>query len=185
MEYNDFEAIKKAYETSYGTYESFLKFIKEAYEVTREEERKRIIDYLASQTDEDGPLFTKIDGDDYKKHRYNRGRGGRSDYTSDGNLIKEYDLSNWKWIETCYKGYYVFISLQSYDIDPGKTKNLHVLYDRLGILYEDPSKTRTVVNGKEVSDAFTKMQTTEFELPLSNKDMADLVEMIKGHFEDA
>ena len=42
------------------------------------------------------------------------------------------------WIDLSYKGNEILISLQSFDIDPNKkgNKNLHVLYDRIGILFE-------------------------------------------------
>ncbi|EJG44206.1 hypothetical protein AMCSP13_001659 [Streptococcus pneumoniae 2070335] len=38
-----------------------------------------------------------------------------------------------------YKGNDILISLQSFDIDPN-SKELHVLYDRIGILFEQSKK---------------------------------------------
>ena len=71
------------------------------------------------------------------------------------------------------------ISLQAFDIDPGDTKNLHVLYDRLGICIGTGCNEKTVVNGRTISTMFLKMQNTDFELPLSESDLRELVNYIK------
>lgn len=157
--------------------------IKKKYITLRENERKKIIDCLANKIDKDGNhLFTKNDGAIYCRNYRYCGGSGNSNYTSGGKLKKDYDLSNHKYIETRYKGQYVFISLQSFDIDPC-TKNLHILYDRIGIMFEEDNITKTEEN-VEVSNAFIKMKTTDWELPLSNKDLNDLIDYIVKHFEN-
>lgn len=41
--------------------------IRKTYEIARESERKRIIDYIAKQKDEKGkPLFCKVNGNNYE-----------------------------------------------------------------------------------------------------------------------
>ncbi|HHK7549991.1 TPA: hypothetical protein ACQXQ6_001900, partial [Streptococcus pneumoniae] len=74
------------------------------------------------------------------------------------------------WIDLSYKGNDILISLQSFDIDPN-SKELHVLYDRIGIMFEKDGKILLPDNKSEVSDAFLKMETTNWELPLSEADM--------------
>ena len=72
---------------------------------------KKIIDSLASKIDKDGNhLFTKKDGTKYCKKNLYCGGSGKHNYTSNRKLEKKYDLSNHKYIETKYKGQYVFIS---------------------------------------------------------------------------
>ena len=157
--------------------------IKKKYNTLRENERKKIIDSLASKIDKDGNhLFTKKDGTKYFKKNLYCGGSGKHNYTSNRKLEKKYDLSNHKYIETKYKGQYVFISLQSFDIDPC-TKNIHILYDRIGIMFEEDNITKTKEN-VEVSNAFIKMKTTDWELPLSNKDLNDMIDYIINHFEN-
>lgn len=89
------------------------------------------------------------------------------------------------WIDLSYKGNDVLISLQSFDIDPNKkgNKNLHVLYDRIGIMFEKDGKILLPDNKSEVSDAFLKMETTNWELPLSEADMEEMVDYIISHYE--
>ena len=53
--------------------------------------------------------------------------------------MRPYDLSNHMWIDLNYKGNDILISLQSFDIDPN-SHNVHVLYDRVGILFENGGK---------------------------------------------
>lgn len=72
--------------------------------------------------------------------------------------------------------------MQSFDIDPC-TKNIHILYDRIGIMFEEDNITKTKEN-VEVSNAFIKMKTTDWELPLSNKDLNDMIDYIINHFEN-
>ena len=90
------------------------------------------------------------------------------------------------WIDLSYKGNDVLISLQSFDIDPNKkgNKNLHVLYDRIGILFEKGGKILLSDNKSKVSDAFLKMETTNWELPLSEAEMEEMVDYIINHYKE-
>lgn len=89
------------------------------------------------------------------------------------------------YIDLSYKGNKILIFLQSFDIDPNKNgnKNLHVLYDRIGIMFEKDGKILLPDNKSEVSDAFLKMETTNWELPLSGADMEEMVNYIINHYE--
>ena len=88
------------------------------------------------------------------------------------------------WIDLSYKGNDILISLQSFDIDPN-SKELHVLYDRIGILFEQSKKipiSKDCYTITKVSDAFLKMETTNWELPLSEGDMEEMVNYIINHY---
>ncbi|MFS9078211.1 hypothetical protein [Streptococcus infantis] len=165
--------------------EEFLK-IKEAYKSARTEERKRIIDFITKKKDKEGNyLFTKSKDKPYNtRNQYSGGRGNKK-YTSGSRLSRPYDLSNHMWIDLSYKGNDILISLQSFDIDPNKNenKNLHVLYDRIGIMFEKDGKILLPDNKSEVSDAFLKIETTNWELPLSGADMEEMVNYIINHYE--
>ena len=86
------------------------------------------------------------------------------------------------WIDLSYKGNDILISLQSFDIDPN-SNNLHVLYDRIGIMFEKDGNILLPDNKSEVSDAFLKMETTNWELPLSEAEMEEMVDYIISHYE--
>ena len=86
------------------------------------------------------------------------------------------------WIDLSYKRNDILISLQSFDIDPN-SNNLHVLYDRVDILFEKGSKILLPDNELKVSDDFLKMETTNWELPLSEADMKEMVNYIIDHYE--
>ena len=139
--------------------EEFLK-IKEAYKSARTEERKRIIDFITKKKDKEGNyIFTKSKDKPYNtRNQYSGGRGDKK-YTSGSRLSRPYDLSNHMWIDLSYKGNDILISLQSFDIDPN-SNNLHVLYDRVGILFEKGDKILLPDNELKVSDDFLKMETT-------------------------
>ncbi len=165
--------------------EEFLK-IKEAYKNARTEERKSIIDFLLNKKDNDGNLvfLKEKDGTDTFVGR-SRGRGWPN-YSSGRTLSRPYDLSNHMWIDLSYKGNDILISLQSFDIDPN-SKELHVLYDRIGILFEQSKKIpifKDCYTITKVRDAFLKMETTNWELPLSEADMEDMVNYIINHYEE-
>ena len=165
--------------------EEFLK-IKEAYKSARTEEKKSIIDFLLNKKDNDGNLvfLKEKDGTDtFVK----TGLGcGKRNYSSGGTLSRPYDLSNHMYIDLSYKGNEILISLQSFDIDPN-SKELHVLYDRIGILFEQSKKIpifKDCYTITKVSDAFLKMETTNWELPLSEADMEEMVNYIINHYEE-
>ena len=173
--------------------EEFLK-IKEAYKNARLEERQSIKDFLLNKKDNDGNLvfLKEKDGTDTFV-RTGRGYGNKH-YSSGGTLSRPYDLSNHMWIELSYKGNEILISLQSFDIDPN-SHNIHVLYDRIGIIfwkYEESDNKDEELDNKDgepdnelkVSDAFLKMETTNWELPLSKGDMEEMVNYIINHYEE-
>ena len=165
--------------------EEFLK-IKEAYKSARTEEKKRIKAFLLSKRDSDGNLIFLKEKDGTDTFVQTSGGSGKPNYSSGGTLSRPYDLSNHMWIDLSYKGNDVLISLQSFDIDPNKkgNKNLHVLYDRIGIMFEKDGKILLPDNKSEVSDAFLKMETTNWELPLSEADMEEMVDYIINHYEE-
>ena len=163
--------------------EEFLK-IKEAYKSARTEGRKSIIDFITKKKDNEGNyLFTKSKDKPFNtRNQYLGGRGAEK-YTSGRRLSRPYDLSNHMWIDLSYKGNEILISLQSFDIDPN-SHNIHVLYDRIGIMFEKDCIILLPDNKSEVSDAFLKMETTNWELPLSEADMEEMVNYIINHYEE-
>ena len=165
--------------------EEFLK-IKEAYKSARTEEKKRIIDYITKKKDKKGNyLFTKSKDKPYSSRNQYLGGRGSGKYTSSSRLSRPYDLSNHMWIDLSYKGNDILISLQSFDIDPN-SNNLHVLYDRIGILFEKSKKIpllKDCYTITKVSDDFLKMETTNWELPLSEAEMEEMVDYIISHYE--
>ena len=165
--------------------EDFLK-IKEAYKSARTEEKKIIKDFLLSKRDGDGNLIFLKEKDGTDTFVKTSGGSGRPNYSSGGTLSRPYDLSNHMWIDLSYKGNDILISLQSFDIDPN-SNNLHVLYDRIGIIFgkdeESNNKDGKPDNELKVSDDFLKMETTNWELPLSEAEMEEMVDYIISHYE--
>ena len=164
--------------------EEFLK-IKEAYKSARTEEKKRIKAFLLSKRDSDGNLIFLKEKDGTDTFVQTSGGSGKPNYSSGGTLSRPYDLSNHMYIDLSYKGNEILISLQSFDIDPN-SKELHVLYDRIGILFEQSKKIpifKDCYTITKVSDAFLKMETTNWELPLSEADMEEMVDYIISHYE--
>ena len=162
--------------------EEFLK-IKEAYKSARTEERESIIDFLLNKKDNDGNLVFLKEKDGTDTFVKTSGGCGKPNYSSGGTLSRPYDLSNHMYIDLSYKGNEILISLQSFDIDPN-SKELHVLYDRIGILFEPSKKipiSKDCYTITKVSDAFLKMETTNWELPLSEADMEEMVNYIINH----
>ena len=127
--------------------------IKTEYENCREMERRAIRDHLVDRG--------------FKVAKSSRAGKGLINYTSSGR-IKPYDLSNWKFITAEKYGIKIFISLQAFDQDK-HSRNYHVLYDRLGVYaYE-------VYNPEE---AFSKMITTNIDLPMDAAKFAELDALI-------
>ena len=147
--------------------------IKKAYTEAREIERIKIINYLKKQTDENGNPIFKISA---------QGGKGVSKYGKN-KFNKSFDLSNWKWITATINNITVLISLQSFDLDEN-SHNIHILYDRIGLYFYDESGKESVLEIEKdfktikVNDPFVKMLTTDFELPLSEKALADLSKLI-------
>ena len=172
--------------------EEFLK-IKEAYKSARTEEKKRIKAFLLSKRDSDGNLIFLKEKDGTDTFVKTSRGSGRSNYSSGGTLSRPYDLSNHMWIDLSYKGNDILISLQSFDIDPN-SHNLHILYDRIGIKFgkdeetdnkneESDDKDGKPDNELKVSDDIFKMETTNWELPLSEAEMEEMVDYIISHYE--
>ena len=162
--------------------EDFLK-IKEAYKSARTEEKKRIKDFLLSKRDSEGNLIFLKEKDATDTFVRTGGGYGNKHYSSGGTLSIPYDLSNHMWIDLSYKGNDILISLQSFDIDPN-SHNVHVLYDRVGILFENGGKILLPDNESEVSDAFLKMETTNWKLPLYQAEMEEMVDYIINHYKE-
>lgn len=133
--------------------------IKQDYEKARQEQRQRIVEYLKDNG------YTVVDG-------WAAGKGRRN-YTSGGTLKRPYDLSNWKYIQAQKNSNQFFISLQSFDHDPN-SGNQHVLMDRIGIYHYIGDRKKEY----DAFDAFSKMRTTELELPLSEEDKKTLVGLL-------
>lgn len=173
--------------------EEFLK-IKEAYKRARLEEKNKIKYFLLSKRDSDGNLIFLKEKDGTDTFVKTSGGSGKPNYSSGGTLSRPYDLSNHMYIDLSYKGNEILISLQSFDIDPN-SHNIHVLYDRIGIIfweYEESDNKDEELDNKDgepdnelkVSDAFLKMETTNWELPLSKVDMEEMVNYIINHYEE-
>ena len=162
--------------------EDFLK-IKEAYKSARTEEKKRIKDFLLSKRDSEGNLIFLKEKDATDTFVRTGGGYGNKHYSSGGTLSIPYDLSNHMWIDLSYKGNDILISLQSFDIDPN-SHNVHVLYDRVGILFENGGKILLPDNESEVSDAFLKMETTNWALHLYQAEMEEMVDYIINHYKE-
>ena len=162
--------------------EEFLK-IKEAYKSARTEEKKRIKAFLLSKRDSDGNLIFLKEKDGTDTFVQTSGGSGKPNYSSGGTLSRPYDLSNHMYIDLSYKVNDILISLQSFDIDPN-SNNLHVLYDRIGIMFGKNDIILLPDNKSKVSDAFLKMETTNWELPLSEADMEEMVNYIINHYEE-
>lgn len=100
--------------------------VKAEYERQREEERKTLAAYLSAH---DGISAAGL-------HVVTGGKAGKGceRYTRHGE-IPAFDLRNWKWVEVKdAEGFDTAISLNMPDIDP-KTKNIHCLYDRIGVIF--------------------------------------------------
>lgn len=129
--------------------------LKEKYNLLREYERKKIINYLCEKGFEISC----------------NGGKGKPDYTNGGKLKKSYDLTNWKLVNATKGNIKYFISLQAFDRDTS-SKNYHVLMDRIGIC----------AFSKEVKnpDYFSLMQMTSLELPLEKKDLDELLKKMNN-----
>lgn len=130
--------------------------IKNKYNEARGDERNNISHFFSMQ-------------DDFETEKP-AARAGVKKYTSGGRLMEEYDLSNWKWVCVKRKDVHFFISLQTFDRDP-RTGNLHVLMDRIGIY--------AYVGNYSSIDAQTKMMMTNIELPMDDKKLNELGQILR------
>lgn len=132
--------------------------IRNEYNNLRNSERIKLRDFLA---DKEGVTVSK---------HWRSGKGIK-DYTSGHRLLKEYDLSNWLYIEGKIYDVNFFVSFQAFDIDPNSF-NIHTLKDRIGIAFYTGDYTFEKV--------LDNMKITNYELPLSEKDMNEIYVMIKN-----
>lgn len=141
---------------------------KKAYVDAREEQRKKIMDYLESK--------------EFKVAKGNSGKGNKV-YTSNGR-ITPYDLRIWKWIEAWKDGKYYFISLQAFDQDPS-SGNYHVLMDRISIFVCDkeelPTKNATKADKQKFNERITsEMGVTSIDLPMNEEKLEQLVNLLNA-----
>lgn len=102
-----------------------FKEVRDEYERQRENQRKCLASFLSEHKELQALGLQVITGTKAGK--------GSEYYTSHGR-IPAYDLRNWKWVEVKGAGGFdAIISLNMPDIDP-RTKNIHSLYDRIGII---------------------------------------------------
>ena len=94
---------------------------------------------------------------------------GSKTYKSGSKFTNSYDLSGWQWIALEHHHVQFIISLQSFDID-SKTQNLHVLMDRIGIY--------AYVGTYSSYDALHHMMITDIDLPMDNKKLERLSQII-------
>ncbi|WP_019229965.1 hypothetical protein [Sedimentibacter sp. B4] len=127
--------------------EKLFELIKQVYTESREGERLKIVDYLEKCG--------------YKVKKRGLAGKGVKKYISGGQLIKPFDLTNWKWIEITKDGREFLVSLQPPDKDPS-SGNHHVLMDRIGVYS----------NGHWI--------ITDIDLPMDEKSLNALVEIING-----
>lgn len=133
-----------------------------AYNNCREEEKNKIIQRLRQEG--------------YATISYSKGKGVLN-YTANGKLQKEYDLSLWKWIEIQKDGICFFISLQAFDNNNAGGNKL-VLFDRLGIY--GPYKCGEYNSAR----CFNEMDVTEIELPMNEDKLNELVDLLRNKYAD-
>ena len=139
---------------------------KETYKKERKEQRRILKEYMET--------FTTISGhflNGYSAIYGGNSGQGHSDYTNNG-TISEYALSNWKWL-TFKKikdnlKYYITVYFQSPDIDI-KSKNSHVLFDRLYFSFE--------IRDLDIRKDYRKI-FTDIDLPLDETDMKKLLSIM-------
>lgn len=102
------------------------------------------------------------------------GRAGKGlkKYSS-GKRIKEYDLSNWKWVEvTDDDDFECIVSLNMPDTDP-RTGNVHTLFDRVGILVSYQKNDRY----------YETAIHTNIDLPLTDKAIEDIAQLVLEQYK--
>ena len=133
--------------------------VKNEYERQREQERVALAAYLREHAGiRDAGLQVVTAG---------RAGKGSQHYTSYGQ-IPAYDLRNWKWVEVRgMNGFNAVVSLNMLDIDP-KTKNIHCLYDRIGVIFSTEDWV-----------------CTGLDLPLENAEKEQVAQLILERFRTA
>ena len=134
--------------------------VRKEYEHLRENERRSLAKYLSTHEElRDAGLQVVYRGVAGK---------GRKNYTSRGKF-PVFDLRNWKWVQVKdEKGFNCVISLNMLDID-SKTKNIHSLYDRIGLVFSpDPSG----------------WIYTDIDLPLDEKKKEKIAQLVLKQFRN-
>ncbi len=170
------ETIEKV---EYKAEEILFKDLKAIYKQRRKDELTKLKKFLKKHFSSKGfvveiNLFSR---DTFpKKHYRSRGK-------SEALEIAPYDNTNWLGLDVILTDnnstdadntgtrYAFFISLQSFDYDDNKG-NYHVLMDRLGVYMYHGDNAQTV-------NALAEMYTTDFDLPLSKKDLKGLAELLE------
>lgn len=134
-----------------------FKEVKDEYERQREDQRKCLASFLSAHKELQAAGLRVITGMKAGK--------GCEHYTSHGR-IPAYDLRNWKWVEVKGAGGFdAIISLNMPDIDP-QTKNIHSLYDRIGVIFSPSEWVYTAI-----------------DLPLNNTEKEEIARLILEHFK--
>lgn len=111
--------------------------VKSEYERQREQERVALAAYLREHSGIKTAGLHVVTSSGAGK--------GCKHYTAHGR-IPAYDLRNWKWVEVKgERNFSVIISLNMPDIDP-KTKNIHSLYDRIGLIFSPEEWVYTAID---------------------------------------
>lgn len=130
--------------------------VREEYERQREQERVGLADYLATHSG--------IEAAGLRIVTANRAGKGREHYTAHGK-IPAFDLRNWKWVEVKGPGGFdAVVSLNMLDVDP-QTKNIHSLYDRIGIIFSPEDWAYTAI-----------------DLPLNDTEKEQIAQLILARF---
>lgn len=136
--------------------------IKEGYVQRREQERKKLIDYLRSDA-----LFLNSG-----LTVGTRGGSGNRDYSS-GKKISPFDLRNWKWVEckSADENFNAVISLNMPETDLS-SGNAHSLYDRIGL----------IVTYTRRNSYYKTSIWTDIDLPLDEQSLEKIAGLIVEQF---
>ena len=137
--------------------------IKNAYEQKRENEQKKLRDYLKKHPALNKAGLRAVSG------------CGKSSYTSN-RQIAPFDLSNWKYVEIKDKDkrFSAVISLNMPDKDP-KSGNFHALYDRVGLIIKEKDSDKHFVHADIVIH-------TDIDLPFDEAAMEEIARIVIEQF---
>lgn len=147
--------------------------IKEAYEQKRENERKKLIQYLKDYLE----AHPELSNAGLKVVRGGKSGKGDEGYTSDGN-IAPFDLRNWKWVEIKNQdeSFSAVVSLNMPDKDP-KSGNFHALYDRIGLIIKENGSNKHVAHtnidlpfDKDAMEKITRIVIERFNIFIKNNE---------------
>lgn len=142
--------------------------LKIAYEQARDTERINLAIALAKFLTDNKELKDKL-----RVVYGGRAGKGRVNYSS-GKRIKEYDLSNWKWVEvTDDDDFECIVSLNMPDTDP-RSGNSHVLFDRVGLLVS-----------YRINDSYYYETAihTNIDLPLTDEAVKDIAQLVLEQYK--